>query len=490
MDNKLVQSTKWSGITELLSKIITPFVNLFLARILAPEVFGVVATFTLVTTFADVFTDAGFQKYLVQHEFKDENDREQSTNVAFWTNFIFSCAVWVLIFIFRDKVASLVGSKGYGTEVAVMSLAIPMTALSSIQTALYRRDFKFKELLPIRVITCLVPLFVTLPLALALRNCWANIIGHLAKEIVFMTALTLRSTWKPKLYYSFEKLKEMLSFSMTMMADSFMIWFTSYAGTFIVSHYLDMYYLGIYKTGITTISTYMNLIYTITAPVFFSGLSRAQNNPDECKKIYYAFQRYCSLIVIPLGFGVFVYRDFVTRILLGNQWGDASLILGGIALCMSITIVTAQFNSDYFRSQGRPKVALAVQSIYAAVMVIVLLITVQKPFNVLCIARFSLNLVYSSISTIAICVLFGISAKKIGRNLIFPIIGALIMSFVGVSLQRLSGSILWTIISVFICIITYFAVILIIPASRADLLGIDFVQKWIKRLHNPKNLIK
>jgi len=171
MDTKIVQSTKWSGLTELLSKLIVPFVNLFLARILAPEVFGVVATFTLITSFVEIFTDAGFQKYLVQHEFKSEQDRIDSTNVAFWTNFSFSCIIWMLIVIFRYPIASLVGSSGYEIEIVVMSLNIPMVALSSIQTALYRRDFRFKQLLPVRMITCAVPVVVTLPLAYILRNC-------------------------------------------------------------------------------------------------------------------------------------------------------------------------------------------------------------------------------------------------------------------------------------------------------------------------------
>ena len=81
MDNKLYSkvgnATKWSAITEILSKIVTPISNMLLARILAPEAFGIVATITMITSFADVFTDAGFQKYIIQHQFKDEKEKEQ-----------------------------------------------------------------------------------------------------------------------------------------------------------------------------------------------------------------------------------------------------------------------------------------------------------------------------------------------------------------------------------------------------------------------------
>ena len=63
---------------------------MILARILAPEAFGVVATVTMIVSFAEMFTDSGFQKYLVQHEFESDEERYQNANVAFWTNFFIS----------------------------------------------------------------------------------------------------------------------------------------------------------------------------------------------------------------------------------------------------------------------------------------------------------------------------------------------------------------------------------------------------------------
>lgn len=482
LNNKIFNATKWASITELLSKVINPFLNLILARLLAPEIFGTVATLSLVVTFAEVFTDAGFQKYLVQHQFTDETDKNNSINVAFWTNFIFSCIIWVAIFLFRDQIAILVGSEGYGKEIAVMSLNIPLVALSSIQTAIYRKQFRFRQLFPIRIITCLVPIVVTLPIAAIYRNCWSIIIGNLAKEIVFATALTVCSEWKPKFYYSFAKLKEMLSFSLTMMADSFMIWFTSYSGTLIVSRFLNDYYTGIYKTGITTISTYMNLIYAITAPVLFSALSESQQDRAKCNTIYYNFQRYCSLLVIPLGFGIFMYRDLATQILLGNQWGEASLILGVTALCSSLVIVTAQFNSDYFRAQGKPKIALLVQSLYAVAIVAILPLAVEKSFAALSIVQPCLGLIYSLVSTITICLVFKVSFLRVVGNIISPLAASVIMAGFAYLMQQVQSGMIWSIFSVILCAALYLIILLILPATRRELLSMPFVKKNLMKL--------
>lgn len=87
---KIASAAKWSSITEIIAKIMVPLMNMILARILAPEAFGVIATITMIISFAEMFTDAGFQKYLVQHEFKSEKNKHDNANVAFWTNFIIS----------------------------------------------------------------------------------------------------------------------------------------------------------------------------------------------------------------------------------------------------------------------------------------------------------------------------------------------------------------------------------------------------------------
>ena len=48
MDTKVVTAAKWSLITEVLAKLITPITNIILAHILAPTAFGILATIMMV----------------------------------------------------------------------------------------------------------------------------------------------------------------------------------------------------------------------------------------------------------------------------------------------------------------------------------------------------------------------------------------------------------------------------------------------------------
>ena len=114
LSNKVAKATKWSAYAEIIGKLVGPITTMVLARVLTPEAFGVVTTLTMIIAFAEIFTDAGFQRYIIQHEFKSDEDKDKSINVAFWSNLIMSLLLWGLIAIFAEPLATLVGNPGLG----------------------------------------------------------------------------------------------------------------------------------------------------------------------------------------------------------------------------------------------------------------------------------------------------------------------------------------------------------------------------------------
>ncbi len=368
LTKKTSSATKWSLVTEVAVKLISPLTQVVLAHILTPEAFGVVATVTMVTSFADMLSDAGFQKYLIQHEFRDDKALSRGANVAFVTNLVVSLALWALITVFNGPLAAMVGNEGLGVVLVVACASLPLTALSSIQLALFHRRFAFKELFAVRVVVALVPLFITVPLAFFGFGFWSLVIGTIAGNLVNAVVLTAKSDWKPFLFYSFAELKEMFSFSVWTLLEQFSIWLTSWMGTFIVGSLLTSYYLGLYKTSISMVNTAMGIITSATTPVLFAELSRRQDDAEAFEAAFFRMQRKVGLFVVPLGFGIFLYRDFATELILGPQWGEASLMFGLWALSSAVVIPIGYYASEVFRAKGRPKLSFASQVAYLVVM--------------------------------------------------------------------------------------------------------------------------
>ena len=466
LNSKIVKATKWSSITEVVAKLITPITSIVLARLLTPEAFGVVATLTMVITFAEIFTDAGFQKYLIQHELVDDIDKEQSTNVAFWSNLIMSLFIWLIIGIFDDPLAAMVGNPGLGHVLTIACVSIPLAAFSSIQMALYKRDLDFKTLFKVRIVGICIPLLVTVPLAFYLRSYWALVIGTIATNCANAVLLTVYSKWKPRFFYSFAKLKEMFSFSAWSVVEAVSIWLTGYVDVFIIGVYLNEHYLGLYKTSMTIVGQIMGLITAATTPILFSSLSRLQDDDKAFQTLFFKFQKLVGLLVIPLGVGIYCYSDFVTKILLGDQWLEASSFIGLWGLTSAITIVLSHYSSEVYRAKGRPRLSVLAQVLHLIVLWPAVLIAVKYGFETLAVTRALVRLELILVNLIIMYVVVKVSPWKMFKNVFHSVLASLIMAAVAVLLKDLSVSIVWQFTSIILCALVYFAVILIVPGNR------------------------
>lgn len=481
-NSKVVKATKWSTVTEVLVKILSPITNMILARILTPEAFGVVATITMITSLAEIFADAGFQNFLVQHEFKNKEELDNSTTVAFWSNFMISIVIYLLIFITRNHIARMLGSPKLGFAISLASLNILLSTFSGIHIARYRRNFDFKTLFFVRIISSGIPFLVTIPMALIYRNYWALLIGTLTTNIINAIGLTIRSDWKPRFYFNIRHFKEMFSFSMWTFLDIITMWLVSYTGTFIVGYYLSDYYLGLYKISITTVDSYMAIITGSTAAVLFSALSRLKDNQKEYEKTLFKFQRMISMFVMPMGIGLFLYRSLATKILLGSQWTEAKDFIGLWALISAINVIFGQNISEVFRSKGKPQLALLTQFLHLIVLVPALIITSQINFRVLYISRSLIKLEYVFVGLILLWIFLKLSFIRILKNVAPTIIASLLMGGVALVLQQIGNSVIWEFISIFICILVYFGIIISIPSMRRDLMEIKFVKKILRKV--------
>lgn len=456
LNNKVANATKWSAFAEIIGKLVGPITTMVLARVLTPEAFGVVTTLSMIIAFAEIFTDAGFQRYIIQHEFKDEDDKDKSTNVAFWSNLTMSILLWGLIAIFAEPLAALVGNSGLGIVLIVACASIPLEAFSSIQMAVFRRSLDFKSLFYRRLVAVIIPLFITVPLAFWLRSYWALVFGTIAVNLSNAVILTLQSPWRPRLYYSFARLKDMLSFSVWSMFDAILIWATSYIEIFFIGCMLSAYYLGIYKTSMTTVTQFTSVITSAILPVIMPALSRTQHDYAAMRQMLLKIQKYLGMLLLPIGFGIFMFSQLITDILLGSQWQEAVPFIGIWGLMEAITVVFQRICSNIFPAIGKPRISVVVQILHLIVLIPAVYISIGYGFSALFYTR-----AFVRLELVAVCLLFAymtirISIKSMILNLIPEFFSCIIMCLVAALLLELNHSIafsiLWIVVSM--CIYT------------------------------------
>lgn len=485
LKKKVVNAAKWSSITQIVSKIITPLTNMILARILVPEAFGVIATITMIISFAEMFTDGGFQKYLVQHDFKSNKAKIESANVAFWTNFGVSLFLWAIIALFSEQIAVMVGNPGLGTVIIIACVQLPLTSFSSIQMALYRRNFDFKTLFAVRSIGILIPFVVTIPLAFMGLSYWSLIIGMICMQLFNAIILTMKSKWKPSFFYEYKVLKEMISFSIWSLIEAISIWLTVWVDTFIIGYFLSQYYLGIYKTSTIMVNSLLGLITAAIIPVLFSTLSRLQHDDSKFNNVFFKFQRLASILVFPLGVGVYLYSDLATQIMLGDQWREASNVIGIWALTSAIMIVFGNFYSEVYRAKGKPKLSFIAQLLHLIVLIPACIIAAGYGFWPLVFVRAGIRLQFILVHFVIMKLIIHISVLETIKNVLPSMIAVTGMAVFGFLLKGINQGVLWSIASIVLCAFFYLIILFLFPKTRRELINLSvkvIPQKHIKTI--------
>ncbi|AOR24747.1 lipopolysaccharide biosynthesis protein [Clostridium taeniosporum] len=487
--SKFINATKWSTITEIAAKLVSPIINMILARIISPEAFGVVATVTMIMSFADMFTDAGFQKYLVQHEFNDEDEKFKNANVAFWTNFVISIFLWAIIIVFREQIAVMVGNPGLGNVIAIACVQLLLTSFSSIQMALYRRDFDFKTLFSVRMVSVCIPFIVTIPLTFLVEGYWALIIGSIIIQLSNAVILTMKSKWKIGLFYKIDLLKEMLSFSIWSLIESISIWLSCWIDILVIGNIFNQYYLGIYKTASSMVGIVMSLIFASVVPVFFSALSRLQHDNENFNKMYFNTQRNMSILIFPLGVGIYLYSDLATSIMLGSKWNEASAIIGVCALTNAIKIILGDLCSEVYRAKGKPKISFLAQILHLVVLIPVCIISSKYGFWLFVYARSWIRMEFVLVHFIIMKFIIKFPIERVFKNVMPTAVSTFAMGILICLLKQINNNLLWSFTSIIICSLFYFGVLYLFPSMRKEMNGIleKFKVKFTKEKYVEAN---
>ena len=352
--------------------------------------------------------------------------------------------------------------------------------------ALFKRSFDFKTLFWRRMAVILVPLCVTIPLALWLRSYWALVIGTIVTNLVNAVLLTVKSNWRPRRYYSFARLKEMFSFCSWSILDSVLIWATGYIDIFFIGKALSVYYLGLYKTSIATVGHFTSLITASILPVVMPAIARLQDDYPKMRETLLKFQKYTAVLLMPLGVGMFMFRDLVTEVMLGSQWTEAAPFIGLWGLMQVIMVIFSRFCTNVYPAIGKPHISVISQILHLVVLIPAVIISGQYGFRPLYITRSLIRLEGLFVNFIFVYITIKQSPWKMIANVFPEIFSCLVMSGVAWALLRIDNSIAMSFVWVAVCVIVYFVTLSMFPKEKQIILNLK--TKGLNVIRNRKKI--
>lgn len=215
INKKISAGVLWNLASLFMTRGASTIFTLFLARLLAPEAFGLIAMVTIVFELANAFVTSGLGTALIRSKSVSDTD----FNTVFYANIALSTIAYIAVFIGSPYVAKFYNQPELTLLIQIMGLSVFINATKIVQTAIFSRDMNFQALMKSNTTSVVLSGVFGVSAAWYGLGVWSLVIQSLSATFISAIALWYMSSWRPKLEFSYSSFSQLFKFSKNILAE-------------------------------------------------------------------------------------------------------------------------------------------------------------------------------------------------------------------------------------------------------------------------------
>lgn len=477
--NEITSALFWKYSERMASQIINLIVQIFLARLLEPSLFGEMAILLVFINFATLFVQSGIGTYIIQKDEINKNDISTTLIVTI----IMATLTYSVLFFLAPIIECFYNYNDLCLELRVIAISLFPGAICSVYQGLLSRRMAFKTIFIRSMISIPISGAIGIAMANSGLGIWALVFQQLVNQT--LTAIVLMVGTRQDIAFRIDKsiVKEILSFGGSILAQSILIKLVESLRTLIIGKEYSAEQLSYYDKGATYTDYLYSGISMTFAGVLLPTLSKVKNNIEEIKIITKKFFSLFIFIVAPLLVGFATTACNWVPIILTNKWNQAIpfiIIISASRIIGSFTTI----NLQVYYAIGRVDITKKIVIIECIFSIIILLVTIK-------ISTIAIALGGALVMVIDILLFAYPNQRIINYSLkeqlidIFPsCIAALVMSFC-INLVNLLdlNQVIVLIIQVLIGIIVYITISMLLKNPSLYYIKDLLIQRFHKNLN-------
>jgi O-antigen/teichoic acid export membrane protein len=336
MRARVARSMFWIAWSRGALQLLTFATTLFVARILVPADYGVMALATSFTAHAGMLAEMGLGSAIIQ--FRDLSRRELDT--CFWITMTLAMVCFATLFLGASAIARWLAVPTLADVLPVLSLVLPLTACRVVSDSLLRKRLALDRVSQAEVIGAVVTLPTTIGCALAGLGVWTLVIGYVVGPAVRSAATFAFAPWLPGFRIGGERVKDVVRFSLSTLGIRFMWSLREAANSVVLGKVTGQAaVVGLYTMADdvahlpgTKITPILNML---ASPV----MAELQTDIDGLRETFYRAFRLTVAIVVPTSAGMALVADDMVAVLLGPKWLPAAPLIRLISLYAAVRAV-------------------------------------------------------------------------------------------------------------------------------------------------------
>lgn len=359
----IVRGFAWVATTKLFVQVFQWASTIFVARLLLPEHYGIVALATAFTGFMEFIVDLGFSAGLVN---KSKTTREEEDGI-FYLSLITGLILYLILYVSAPAIAGFYSLPELTEVIRVIGITFIFGSLKVVPEALAMQQMNFKYRALVEMTAGFSAALTAVTVALAGYNLWALVFSLVVNRVVSFIGYLPLFTHFPNPRFNIRKIFPVLKFGASNMGSGLVYFLYSRSEVVIAGKFVKDSQLGHFSMASTLAEIPLEKIGMIFNKVAFPSISKIKHDIEQCKSLFLKMHYYLLVLTYPVMVGLMLVAEDLIVILLTEKWMPLVSILQ-VFCVINIMKASSMLMSPTLLGRSKPNTVLAYNIICLIIM--------------------------------------------------------------------------------------------------------------------------
>lgn len=419
---KIAQGVVWASSAQWGNQLLGFGIYAGLARLLNPQVFGLIAIAGIYIALMQVFVQQGFGMAIIQRRELEHEHLDSAFWIAMATAFLF-CLLSLLL---GGQIARMFHEPKIAPVIGWLSFSFLFYALSSVPTALLTRELDFRALAARSLIATTGGGAMGLAMAYFGWGVWSLVGQQLVNATLGCVCLWWAVPWRPSFRVSRRHLRDLYGFSFSITANDVMWFFCQKSDQTFVGYGFGPAGLGPYSLASRLVTLIHDSIIGPVQSVALPAFSKLQSEPSRFEQAVHKFCELSAFISLPVFAGLIVVAPELVPVLFGARWSPAVPILQVLGAYGALRVFLG-FYHPLMLAKGRPGLYLVTNIILAGMTFVGCVFAVRWSPQVIGASLVTTMLAFSTLTLLIIKKNMEIKIGPLLKSFEFPFLSSFFM---------------------------------------------------------------
>ena len=330
LKHKTFAAVRWTTVAAVARTALQLAQVAVLARLLAPEDYGLMAMVWVVTGFAAIFSDLGVNSAFIQCQSVTQEQRSS----LFWLNVVVSVGLTLVVIVFSPLLARFFADERLIPLLRIAAPTFVIAALGMQVRMAAEKALHFRPVVVVETSASLLGFATAVACAMEGLGVYALVFGTLMTALA-QTALLwllLAQGWRPLCRLQWAEVRPFLGFGGALVANNIVNYVNGTVDLLLGGRLLTAAALGMYSLPRNLVLQLQSVINPIITRVGFPLIAQVQTDVPRVRSIYLQTLNMTASTNAPLYVGIVFFSPEIVAIMFGEKWAATADVLRILAL--------------------------------------------------------------------------------------------------------------------------------------------------------------